>query len=76
MLILNNCYLLYVLKRANARFSIFKLLIFYQIQETSEENVLRLSCQDLGPSGSSSHADDANQEILCPAVCDPSLHIG
>ncbi|CAL5036942.1 unnamed protein product [Urochloa decumbens] len=47
-----------------------------KIQDTSEENVLRLTCHDLGPCGSSGHPDDANQEHLHPAVCDPSLHIG
>jgi hypothetical protein len=49
--------------------------ILYQIQETSEENVLRLSCQDIGCSGSSGHGDEANQERLHLAL-DPSLHIG
>ncbi|WVZ82400.1 hypothetical protein U9M48_029666 [Paspalum notatum var. saurae] len=46
-----------------------------KIQETSEEHVLRLSCQDIGPSGSGGNADEANQELLHPAL-DPSLHIG
>ncbi|XP_066369900.1 MADS-box transcription factor 5-like isoform X2 [Miscanthus floridulus] len=46
-----------------------------KIQETSEENVLRLSCQDIGCSGSSGHGDEANQELLHLAL-DPSLHIG
>ncbi|EER89250.1 hypothetical protein BDA96_10G059100 [Sorghum bicolor] len=46
-----------------------------KIQETSEENVLRLSCQDIGCSGSSGHGDEANQERLHLAL-DPSLHIG
>ncbi|KAJ1258160.1 hypothetical protein BS78_10G053200 [Paspalum vaginatum] len=47
-----------------------------KIQDTSEEHVpLRLSCQDIGPSGSSGHADEANQELLHPAPY-PSLHIG
>ena len=54
----------------------FHAFIIYQIQETCEENVLRLTCQDLGPSGSSGHGDDASQELLRTAVCDPSLHIG
>ena len=54
----------------------FHAFIIYQIQEISEENVLRLTCQDLGPSGSSGHGDDSSQELLRTAVCDPSLHIG
>ncbi|KAL5225012.1 hypothetical protein ABZP36_011651 [Zizania latifolia] len=44
-----------------------------KIQETSGENMLQISCQDVGPSG---HANEANQEFLHPAICDPSLHIG
>ncbi|XP_062228130.1 MADS-box transcription factor 5-like [Phragmites australis] len=47
-----------------------------KIQETSGENVLRTACQDIGLSGSSGNANEANQELLHPAVCDPSLHIG
>jgi hypothetical protein len=55
--------------------SISSLLLLYQIQETSEENVLRLSCQDIACGGSSGHGDEANQERLQLAL-DPSLHIG
>uniref|UniRef100_A0ACD6A5C6 Uncharacterized protein n=2 Tax=Avena sativa TaxID=4498 RepID=A0ACD6A5C6_AVESA len=48
-----------------------------KIQETSAENVLHMSCQDVGPSGSSGHANQANQqEPFHSAVCDPTLHIG
>jgi hypothetical protein len=55
--------------------SISSLLLLYQIQETSEENVLRLSCQDIACGGSSGHGDEANQDRLQLAL-DPSLHIG
>jgi len=44
-----------------------------KIQETSAENVLQMSCQDVGPSGSSGQANQ--QEHFHPA-CDPSLRIG
>ncbi|XP_052158582.1 MADS-box transcription factor 5 [Oryza glaberrima] len=44
-----------------------------KIQETSGENMLHISCQDVGPSG---HASEDNQEFLHRAICDPSLHIG
>ncbi|VAI70649.1 unnamed protein product [Triticum turgidum subsp. durum] len=57
------------------RASIFTSLL-YQIQETSVENVLQMSCQDVGPSGSSGHANQANQQEYFHHDCDPSLHIG
>uniref|UniRef100_A0A0D9WM81 Uncharacterized protein n=1 Tax=Leersia perrieri TaxID=77586 RepID=A0A0D9WM81_9ORYZ len=44
-----------------------------KIQESSGENMPHISCQDVGPSG---HASEANQEFLHTAICDPSLHIG
>nr|AAT37478.1 MADS15 protein [Dendrocalamus latiflorus] len=47
-----------------------------KIQETSEENVLHMPCHGVGPSGSCGLANEANQELLHPAVCDPSMHIG
>ncbi|VAI70651.1 unnamed protein product [Triticum turgidum subsp. durum] len=47
-----------------------------KIQETSVENVLQMSCQDVGPSGSSGHANQANQQEYFHHDCDPSLHIG
>ncbi|KAM3195200.1 hypothetical protein ACQJBY_071340 [Aegilops geniculata] len=55
--------------------SIF-ISLLYQIQETSAENVLQMSCQDVGPSGSSGHANQANQQEHFHHDCDPSLHIG
>jgi len=71
------CYLLYSIcpSREVLYALILSLVLLYQIQETSEENVLRLSCQDIGCSGSSGHGDEANQELLHLAL-DPSLHIG
>nr|ADA72021.1 MADS2 protein [Fargesia nitida] len=47
-----------------------------KIQETSGENVLHMFCQDVGPSGSNGHANEANRELLHPTVCDPSLYMG
>ncbi|XP_062233554.1 MADS-box transcription factor 5-like isoform X2 [Phragmites australis] len=47
-----------------------------KIRETSGDNVLQMTCQNIGPSGSSGHANEANQDVLNPAACDPSLHIG
>jgi hypothetical protein len=58
-------------------FSTFISFFLYQIQETSAENVLHMSCQDVGPSGSSGQANQANeQQLFHSAVCDPTLHIG
>uniref|UniRef100_A0A453QST9 Uncharacterized protein n=5 Tax=Aegilops tauschii TaxID=37682 RepID=A0A453QST9_AEGTS len=47
-----------------------------KIQETTAENVLQMSCQDVGPSGSSGHANQANQQEHFHPACDPSLRIG
>uniref|UniRef100_A0A453QTH0 K-box domain-containing protein n=1 Tax=Aegilops tauschii subsp. strangulata TaxID=200361 RepID=A0A453QTH0_AEGTS len=43
-----------------------------KIQETSAESVLQMFCQD-GPSGSSGHANQANQQQHVHPDCDPSL---
>ncbi|CAN6190797.1 unnamed protein product [Urochloa humidicola] len=67
---------LFELKRKEQQLEDYNKDLRRKIQETSEENVLRLTCQDLGPCGSTGHPDDANQEHLGPSVCDPSLHIG
>ena len=54
--------------------SIFTSML-YQIQETTAENVLQMSCQDVGPSGSSGHANQANQQQHVHPDCDPSLRM-
>uniref|UniRef100_A0A453QT92 Uncharacterized protein n=4 Tax=Aegilops tauschii subsp. strangulata TaxID=200361 RepID=A0A453QT92_AEGTS len=45
-----------------------------KIQETSAESVLQMFCQD-GPSGSSGHANQANQQQHVHPDCDPSLRM-
>ncbi|VAI82845.1 unnamed protein product [Triticum turgidum subsp. durum] len=47
-----------------------------KIQETSAESVLQMFCQDVGPSGSSGHANQANQQEHFHPDCDPSLCMG
>ncbi|EMS47126.1 MADS-box transcription factor 5 [Triticum urartu] len=47
-----------------------------KIQETSADSVLQMFCQDVGPSGSSGHANQANQQEYFHPDCDPSLGMG
>ncbi|XP_044439847.1 MADS-box transcription factor 5 isoform X2 [Triticum aestivum] len=51
------------------------LLFSLQIQETSAESVLQMFYQDDGPSGSSGHANQANQQQHVHPDCDPSLRM-
>ncbi|KAL6898098.1 hypothetical protein ACP4OV_006694 [Aristida adscensionis] len=47
-----------------------------KIQEISEDSAFHMTCQDVGPSGPGGHANEDIPEVLNPAICDPSLHLG